>query len=408
MMERNGVKIGFMGLVEDEWIETLGDVEPEDVGYRDFVEMGQELAQKLLADGAQLIVAITHMLRASDRLLLEKVPEIDIVCGGHDHDYSAEYVEPHGQVLVKSGTEFRYLSKVDVNISSDGEKKCTFEQLSVTGDVEEDPEVKAIVDKYVESMGDEMNEVLGYTAVELDGRFTTVRTQECCLGNYVTDILKKASKAEICLLNSGSLRSDRIHHRGPLTREDIMSILAFTSPTVVLEMTGELLLEALENSVSAADSLEGRFLQVSGIKFSFDASQPEGSRIVKDSVFIEDREETVQLDAMYKVSTGEYLAKGNDGYTMFPKAKVIKDSEICPVLPPRIYFNLFILRKSSDFAKSDDVPKWAERAAKRIKKFLENHPDAKKNWKPASPIQYEEEFQAWALAPVVEGRITRI
>ena len=407
-MERNGVKIGFMGLVEDEWIETLGDVDPEEVGYRDFVEMGRELAQKLLADGAELIVAITHMRRPSDRLLLEKVPEIDIVCGGHDHDYSAEYVEPHGQVLVKSGTEFRYVSKVDINIDSSGEKRCTFECLPVTNDVKEDPEMKEIVDKYVEAMGgDELNEVLGYTAVELDGRFSTVRTQECCLGNYVTDVLRNAAKAEICLFNSGSLRSDRIHHRGPLTRQDIMSILAFTSPTVLLEMTGELLLEVLENSVSGVDALEGRFLQVSGMKFSFDASQPVGSRIVKDSVFIEGRGE-LQLDGTYKVSTGEYLAEGNDGYTMLPNAKVLKDSEICPVLPPRIYLNLSFLRKASDFKKCNLVPKWAKRAAERMKMYLDNHPHAKHSWKPISPVQYEEEFEAWALAPVVDGRITRI
>ena len=120
-----------------------------------------------------------------------------------------------------------------------------------------------------------------------------------------------------------------------------MSTLAFTSPTVVPEMTGELSLEALEGSVSGVDVLEGRFPQVSALKSSFDASQPEGSRIVKHSVFIEEREEALQLDATCKVSTGEYLVEGNDGYTIFPKARVIKDDEICLVLPPRTYFNNF-------------------------------------------------------------------
>lgn len=57
---------------------------------------------------------------------------------------------------------------------------------------------------------------VGYSAVELDGRFSTVRTRESNLGNFVTDIWREAAHADVVLLNSGSLRSDTLHPPGPI------------------------------------------------------------------------------------------------------------------------------------------------------------------------------------------------
>lgn len=40
-------QVGIMGLVEEEWIETLATLDPEDVTYLDFVSKGNELCQSL-------------------------------------------------------------------------------------------------------------------------------------------------------------------------------------------------------------------------------------------------------------------------------------------------------------------------------------------------------------------------
>ena len=60
-------------------------------------------------------------------------------------------------------------------------------------------------------------QVIGETATELDGRFSTVRLKESNLGNWVADIWRAAARADIALLNSGTLRSDCLHAAGPLT-----------------------------------------------------------------------------------------------------------------------------------------------------------------------------------------------
>lgn len=113
----------------------------------------------------------------------------------------------------------------------------------------------------------------------LDGRFETVRTMESNLGNFVTDIMVATLNADFALVNSGTLRSDRIHHAGPFTRRDMMTILPMMDSLVVLQVSGSQIIEALENGVSQYPKLEGRFPQVSGIRFAFDPSKPSGKRV---------------------------------------------------------------------------------------------------------------------------------
>lgn len=56
------------------------------VKYIDFVELGRKLARELKAQGAELLIALTHMRVPNDVKLAEEVEEFDIIAGGHDHD----------------------------------------------------------------------------------------------------------------------------------------------------------------------------------------------------------------------------------------------------------------------------------------------------------------------------------
>ena len=79
-----GLKIGIMGLVESEWMATLATVEENDVEYQDFVECGRMLAQSLREQGADVIIAMTHMREPNDRRLAAEAGDvIDILLGGH-------------------------------------------------------------------------------------------------------------------------------------------------------------------------------------------------------------------------------------------------------------------------------------------------------------------------------------
>jgi len=260
VIDRHGKKLGLIGLIEEEWMATLSTVDSEDLDYIDFVTEGRSLAQKLRAEGVDYVIALTHMRWPNDIRLAENVEEIDLILGGHDHDFG--YREVNGRMVIKSGTDFRNYGLVTLTFGSDNHVDVGVEECCVDSSIPEDAEVQSIVEEYTKLMGEKMDTVLGHIDVDLDGRFETVRRQESNLGNFVADIMLRSTEADVALLNSGTLRSDRIHPCGEFRIRDIMAILPMIDSLVVIAVTGTQLVAALENGVSKYPALEGRFPQV--------------------------------------------------------------------------------------------------------------------------------------------------
>ena len=260
IMTWHGKKLGFIGLIEKEWIATLSTVDEEDLEYIDFVSEGRRLAQELRAQGVDYVIALTHMRWCNDIRLAENVEEIDLILGGHDHDF--EYKEINGKMIIKSGTDFQNYALVTLAFKSDGHVGVDVQKSTVDSSIPEDEEVKAIVQEYEKLVGDKMDEVLGHILVDLDGRFRIIRTQESNLGNFIADIMLKSAEADVAMVNAGSLRSDRIHPRGEFKMRDLMEILPWVDSVVVIVVTGSQLVAAMENGVSKYPEHEGRFPQV--------------------------------------------------------------------------------------------------------------------------------------------------
>lgn len=327
-----GMKIGVVGLVEHEWLTTLATVDESHVDYLDFVEEGRRLAAQLRDDGCAVVIALTHMRQPNDELLTASAPEFDLVLGGHDHHYHCARVEPHGTLLCKSGTDFRDITRIEMTVPAGSRPSVVkHEHVVVDSSQPVDEAVAAIVAEYAGVVGSKMDQIIGELAVELDGRFSSVRTSETNLGNFVCDLWRESSGADVALLNSGTLRSDAVHPPGPFLMRDLVTILPMLDETVTIEISGKQLIEALENGVSQYPKLEGRFPQVSGVKFSFSADNEPGSRVDRDSVFV--GAEKVEEEMKFTLCTKAYLATGKDGYDVFKDCPVIKDSEVSPFLP---------------------------------------------------------------------------
>ena len=136
--------------------------------------------------------------------------------------------------------------------------------------------------------------------------------------------------ADCAMLNSGSFRSDLRHERGEFRVRDLKKILPFLDEAVVISVTGDILLKALENSVSQYPKHEGRFCQVAGIKFAFDPSKPSGQRI--DPLLVQIQDEDLDLKKEYVLVTKSYMKQGKDGFEMFVDCPVLIEEENIPVL----------------------------------------------------------------------------
>ncbi|XP_068895742.1 mannosylglucosyl-3-phosphoglycerate phosphatase isoform X3 [Tenebrio molitor] len=324
-----GHRIGLLGLVEKEWLDTLATINPEMVTFLDFVEAGQKLAAQLKQEGCDYVIALTHMRTPNDIKLAENCDDIDLILGGHDHVY--EVKEINGKNVVKSGTDFRQFSKITVNFDKpNGSPEVTVEEVNVTSAFPEDQKLKEKLDKYTSIVEGKMHEVLGCFSVPLDGRFTSIRTSESNLGNWVCDVVLAATGADLVVLNSGTFRSDQVHPAGDFTVRDLTNIVPMRDPLVILKLKGQQILETLENGVCMYPKLEGRFPQVAGVSFAFDPSKPPGQRV--DPGFVRIGDEYLNLEQHYRLATKSYMHSGCDGYVMLKDAEILVDEGECPEL----------------------------------------------------------------------------
>ncbi|XP_060807227.1 snake venom 5'-nucleotidase isoform X1 [Amyelois transitella] len=321
----NGHKIGLIGLVEQEWLDTLATINPEEVTFIDFLQAGTKLASQLKQEGCEYVIALTHMRTPNDIKLAEGCTEIDLILGGHDHVY--EVLQINNKYIVKSGTDFRQFSKITITFGPES-PRVDIVEVPVNSSYAEDLTLKSLTDKYSAMIEGKMDEVLGKFCVPLEGRFSCIRRQECNLGNWVCDVLLAATGADLVVVNSGTFRSDQVHAAGDFTLRDLSTIIPMRDPLVVIEANGSIILELLENAVSKYPSLEGRFPQVAGISFAFDPSKPPGQRVAAEVVKIGD--EYLQLEQKYRLAVKQYLFNGNDGFTMLPKCKVLVSEDMCP------------------------------------------------------------------------------
>lgn len=130
------------------------------------------------------MIALTHMRTPNDIKLAENCDEIDIILGGHDHVYEIKQI--NNKYIIKSGTDFRQFSKITINFEKPEQFEVQVEEINVTSEYAEDPILNEKLEKYKAIVEGKMDEVLGCFSVPLDGRFTSIRTSESNLGNWVS------------------------------------------------------------------------------------------------------------------------------------------------------------------------------------------------------------------------------
>lgn len=328
--EFGGVKIGFVGFLLPETKETSSIA--ESLKVTDFCETAKELVPKMRAKGANVIIGLTHLFMAQDKKLAG-CEKFDLILGGHEHTLLQS--SANGTPIFKMWADAREVGKFDLYIDTKSGKLASMDWqiIRVTDQIPDAPEFAPAVSKY-RSLLDQLEVRVGATAVPLDALSYSVRTKETDIGNFIADAYRNAVGADIGFVNGGSIRADLSYNPGPLTKRDVLSMLPFNNPIVKVEVSGKLLLDILEHSVarSREDNEPGRFPQVSGLRFTFDASKLPGQRIVEAMV----GGKPVDTGSNYTVATSDFLvSRGGDGYTMFKDAKLLiaadkapKDSEV--------------------------------------------------------------------------------
>ena len=338
--KHKGRQVGFFGVAERDWIECLAHIDEEDVEYIDFCECSERLVKKLRDEGCEIVIALTHMRFPNDKILADKVGGIDLILGGHDH--TSGHAILNNQMVMKSGADFKELTKLEfhfvdaatlegmetnenVVVNKERGYYLDFEKVEVTSKWEPDPEMAKYIYEISHEIEAKLDTVCGATAVELDGVFGHIRSRETNLSNFIADIVRDETKADVCIINSGTLRLDQVIPAGEIKLRHINDLLPIRDAIVVLRMKGKDVIEALENGVSAYPKLEGRWPIVSGVMCSFDPRKEPGKRLDMKDVWINEKKVDPEKD--YTVATKGFLADGKDGYDVFAGKEMVIDEE---------------------------------------------------------------------------------
>jgi 5'-nucleotidase len=319
----DGVKVGLFGLLTT---ETQASSKPgANLRFVNPIFAARSTVRKLRAQGVKVIVAITHLSLAEDKALARAVPELDVIIGGHEH----ELLQSHAgkTPIFKWGQDARLLGQIDLNINKRTRRveSLDWKGIPVNDAVTPDPAAAAVIKEYEDKLSAELDQPVGSTSVELDGRSSVNRSLETNLGNFVADAFRQNVNADVALINGGSIRVNAIMPVGKLTKRDAIAVMPFENPIVKVEVSGAILKAALENGVSriVEEAEAGRFPQVSGLTFSYDARRPAGSRVVEVKV----NGNPLDEQKKYTVASTAYLFEGGDGYKMFANAKYLVTAE---------------------------------------------------------------------------------
>lgn len=304
--------------------------------------------------GADYVVALSHLgtesvtEQWSAQNVVKNTYGIDVVLDGHSHSTieSMKVKNKKGEKITISSTGTKFANIGQLVITKKG--KITTKLIPLSDDNHFENEVLA---GYIAQMkteyGKRLEEVIGKTDVDLttldaDGN-RAVRNAETNLGDFCADAFRYALGADIGIMNGGGIRSDVA--AGDLTYNDMISVFPFGNYGCVIEVTGQQIKDALELGSKNYPDESGGFLQVSGMKYTIDASIP--SSVVTDpdtGMFVKvDGEyrvtdiqiwnsekseyEALDLKKTYTLAGTNYtLRLQGDGYTMFDGCNVVKDN----------------------------------------------------------------------------------
>jgi 5'-nucleotidase len=313
LIDVGGIPVGVIGLLQQSPAASVPIGEPLPAAAR--------AAAALRDRGARVIIALTHQEWTDDINLAASDADIDLIIGGFDSGFQSRIV--NGRRITKPDADARSVVIFDVEVPFFG-KAISETPLRVVMDAvtEKDATVQAEVSRWLMELSRRIGGVdtIALTSVLLDGTATALRASETNLGNLLTDVMRQTMRTDIAIVNSGAIRLNDLIPPGPINSGHMEGIFYYNNRLVSFVATGADVLEMLRNSVSRADAGDGRFLQVSGLRFAYRKTGGQFTVRPEDVII---GSEPLALDRVYTVATIEFLYYQGveDGYQMFDDAR---------------------------------------------------------------------------------------
>ncbi len=383
----SGERVGVVGVTTPRIgsISSPGNVgiSPEDPdNVAALAAIVQESVDELTETGINKVIIASHLQQIRlDEMMAAQLRDVDIIIAGGSNTLLADDTDRlrdgdvHGgayPILTSSaanqpvaivGTDgnYRYVGRlvvgfdeaglllpntIDVEVS--GAFAADERGVVDTGDAEPNPHVVEIIEAIRKVVVEKDGNIFGQTSVYLNGNRASVRTEETNLGNLSADANLYAARqvdptVVVSLKNGGGIRAPIGvavggvtlpppgnplvgKAAGQISQIDIENTLRFNNELSLLTLTAGQLLTVIEHAVARSQpgSTPGQFAQIAGLAFSFDVSQPAGSRVrslvLTDAngnptdIVAQYGELVVDTEQSFRIVTLNFLASGGDDY----------------------------------------------------------------------------------------------
>ena len=282
-----GTKVGFIGVATPStfrsstptyFIDDNGNL-LYNFHQTDTYECVQEAVNDAREEGAEIIIVLSHLGDdpevAYSRGLIAATHGIDVVLDGHAHHVLNErLVNDRGDsvTLTSTGTKFAYIGRLTI----DTDNRVTTELLPISDCHRVNQAVQDTVLAIQQELEARVNAPVGTTAFALADRdnqdHRLVRKQETNLGDFMADVARYTTGANIGVCNGGGLRAGLYNET--ITFGNIVSIWPFNNTMRVVECTGQQLLDAFEVSAANLPRENGDFMHVSGLRYTINPHVP--------------------------------------------------------------------------------------------------------------------------------------
>lgn len=330
LYDLDGLRVGVIGMANLSSLNSL-DEQLNSLGIR-VMEVGEVIpreAAALRAQGADIVVVVSHMGLDDDKDIARQFPEVDLILGGHHHValdpplVVENEVEPGKQIVVAhSGAFAKFVGRLDV-VVKDGEiLSHDYTLFPIDQTVPKDPEVYEILREYEERLDQdyELGQVIGYAEEQLT-RYGG-GGGDSMLGNFTAEAMRAfpGVETEIALTNTLGIRADI--PAGNITLDALYNSMPFDNTITTMFLSGrevqELLDYVTERSSERGCSSQA---QVAGIQFVMNCA---------DQVAQDIRINGAPLDpaGTYELATNNYIAHGGSGFEVLERNTTQVDTGI--------------------------------------------------------------------------------
>ncbi len=264
VLDKGGQKIGIVGAVANDTPE-LSSPGPNVLIGNDVADITAAVAE-LKKQGVDKIIALTHVGYPRDLAAIAKIPDVDVVVGGHSHSflsstdpkaegpYPTMVDNPGGYKVpvVQAGSYSKYLGDLKVVFDDAGiVKEASGAPIAIDSTIKPDEAVLARIKELAAPIEELKSKIVAESAGPIDGSRETCRSAECEMGDLVADALLDRTKSQgmtIAITNGGGLRSSI--DAGPVSMGEVLSVLPFQNTVATFQLKGSDLLAALENGLS--------------------------------------------------------------------------------------------------------------------------------------------------------------